>query len=250
MHQHAALTAIRWQISRGEQDAFAAGSHRKLAAAYARGFFDGLTTPYLGLNRDNNLRPDTTVTRLGALAPVAGTDPAAGLTAGNSAPLSDGASVVLLASEEWAAARGLPVLAHLTGCQTAAVDYVHGAEGLLMAPAYAVAALLDRAKLTLQDFDFYEINEAYAAQVLSTLTAWNDEQFCADRLGRAEPLGTIDHNRLNVHGGAVALGHPFAATGGRLIAQLAATLAQRGSGRGLIAICAAGGLGAAAILER
>ena len=171
-------------------------------------------------------------------------------SASNSAPLSDGASVVLLASEEWAAARGLPVFAHLTGCQTTAVDYVHGAEGLLMAPAYAVAALLDRAKLTLQDFDFYEINEAYAAQVLSTLTAWDDEQFCADRLGRAEPLGTIDHNRLNVHGGAVALGHPFAATGGRLIAQLAATLAERGSGRGLIAICAAGGLGAAAILER
>ena len=250
MHQHAARTAMQWRISRVEQNAFAVASHHKLAAAHARRFFDRLTSPYLGLERDNNLRADTTVERLSQLPPVAGTDPAAGLTAGNSAPLSDGASVVLLASEEWAAQRGLPVLAYLIGAQTAAVDYVHGAEGLLMAPTYAVPALLDRVKLTLQDFDVYEINEAYAAQVLCTLKAWCDEDFCIHRLGRAETLGAIDPERLNIHGGAIALGHPFAATGGRLVAQLAATLAERGSGRGLVTICAAGGLGVAAILER
>jgi acetyl-CoA C-acetyltransferase len=250
MHQHAALTAIEWGIGRSEQDELAAASHRNLAAALDRGFFDGLVTPYLGLARDNNLRPGTTVETLAALAPLEGTDPVAGLTAGNSTPLSDGASVVLLASEAWAAARGLPVLAWFAGAQTAAVDHVRAGEGLLMAPAYAVPPMLDRAGLTLQDFDLYEINEAYSAQVLSTLRAWADHGFCSGRLGRDHPLGAIDPCRLNINGGALALGHPFGATGGRILAQTAKALAERESGRALVTICAGGGLGAAAILER
>jgi acetyl-CoA C-acetyltransferase len=250
MHQHAARTALEWGISRTEQDAFAVQSHRRLAAAYDRGDLDGLVTPFRGLARDNNLRPDTTLEVLATLPPIAGTDPTAGLTAGNATPLSDGAAVVLLASDEWAAERGLPVLAHVTGCQTAAVDYVSGAQGLLMAPAYAVPVLLDRLGLSLADFDRVEVNEAYAAQVLCTLAAWADPTFCAEQLGRAEPLGSIDRSRLNVDGGALALGHPFAATGGRLVAQLAAELAALGRGRGLLTVCAASGLGAAVVLER
>lgn len=186
MHQHAALTAMAWVVSRAEQDAFAVDSHLKLAAAQHRGFFDDLVVPHRGLGRDNNVRPDTTVERLAALPPVAGTDPRAGLIADTSAPLSDGASVVLLASDAWASSRGLPVLAYLTWCRTAAVGCVHGAEGLLTAPAYAVAAMLSRAGLTLPDFALNEINEAYAFQVLATLEAWEDSTFCAERLGCAD----------------------------------------------------------------
>ncbi|MFC5997231.1 acetyl-CoA C-acetyltransferase [Quadrisphaera sp. GCM10027208] len=250
MGEHTALTAVEWQVSREAQDELAVQSHHRAAAAYERGFFDDLVTPYLGLERDNNLRPDTSLERLARLKPVFGRGETATMTAGNSTPLTDGASVVLLASEEWAAARDLPVLAYLTWAQTAAVDYVHGDEGLLMAPAYAVPAMLDRAGLTLQDFDFYEIHEAFAAQVLATLKAWEDPIFCAKRLGRDEPLGSIDRDRLNVNGGSLAVGHPFAATGGRIVAQLAKQLAEKGSGRGLISVCAAGGQGVVAILER
>ena len=250
MGQHAALTAVEWQVGRKEQDELAASSHRNLAAAYERGFFDDLTTPYLGLERDNTLRPDTSVEKLAQLKTVFGDGATATMTAGNSTPLTDGASAVLLASEDWAAARDLPVLAYLTWTQTAAVDYVHGGEGLLMAPTYAVARMLDRAGLSLQDFDLYEIHEAFASQVLATLKAWEDPIFCAKRLGRDEPLGSIDPSRLNVNGGSLATGHPFAATGGRVVAQLAKALAERGGGRGLISICAAGGQGVVAILER
>jgi acetyl-CoA C-acetyltransferase len=250
MGDHTALTAVEWQVTREEQDALALASHHNLAAAYERGFFDDLVTPYLGLERDNNLRPDVTAEKLASLRTAFGNGETATMTAGNSTPLTDGASAVLLASEEWAAARDLPVLAYLTWSQSAAVDYVHGGEGLLMAPAYAVAQMLQRAGLTLQDFDFYEIHEAFAAQVLATLKAWEDPIFCAKRLGLSEPLGSIDRSRLNVNGGSLAVGHPFAATGGRIVAQLAKALAEKGSGRGLISVCAAGGQGVVAILER
>jgi acetyl-CoA C-acetyltransferase len=249
MGEHAAITAKRWEIGRAEQDELAAASHQKLAAAYARGFFDDLVTPFLGLTRDATLRPDSTAGQLAKLKPVFG-GPDGTMTAGNSTPLTDGASTVLLAGEEWAAQRRLPVLAYLTFSQTAAVDYVHGDEGLLMAPAHAVPRLLDRAGLTLGDFDFYEIHEAFASQVLATLRAWEDPDFCRDKLGRAEPLGSIDRAKLNVNGSSLAAGHPFAATGGRIVATLAKLLADKGSGRGLISICAAGGQGVTAILER
>jgi acetyl-CoA C-acetyltransferase len=248
MGEHTALMAREWGIGRPEQDELAAESHRKLAAAYDDGFLDDLVMPYLGLERDQNLRPDSTEEKLAKLKPVFG-GPEGTMTAGNSTPLSDGASTVLLASEEWAAQRGLTIQAHLVDAETAAVDYVHKREGLLMAPAYAVPPLLDRNGLTLQDFDFYEIHEAFAAQVLCTLRAWEDPVFCRERLGRAEPLGSIERERINVHGGSLAAGHPFAATGGRIIAGLAKTLHERGTGRGLISICAAGGMGVTAIME-
>jgi acetyl-CoA C-acetyltransferase len=250
MGEHAALTAAEWGIGRAEQDELALRSHRNLAAAYDRGFFDDLVTPYLGLTRDQNLRPDTTPEKLAALAPVFGRGPDATMTAGNSTPLTDGASTVLLASEEWAAARRLPVQAYLTGCETAAVDFVHGGDGLLMAPTYAVPRMLARAGLTLGDFDLYEIHEAFASQVLATLRAWEDPTYCKERLGLDTPLGGVDRDRLNVAGSSLAAGHPFAATGGRIVATLAKLLAERGSGRGLISICAAGGQGVTAILER
>ncbi|GGM02557.1 MULTISPECIES: acetyl-CoA C-acetyltransferase [Micromonospora] len=254
MGEHAARTAVRWDVDRQAQDELALRSHQRLAAAYDRGFFDDLVTPYLGLTRDQNLRPDTSVAKLGALKPVFGTDgPDAGratLTAGNSSPLTDGASTVLLASEQWAREHHLPVLAWFSWSQTAAVDFVSGDEGLLMAPAYAVPRLLERAGTKLQDFDFYEIHEAFAAQVLATLAAWESPEFCADRLGLAAPLGPIDRDRLNVVGSSLAAGHPFAATGGRIVATLAKLLAEAGTGRGLISICAAGGQGVTAILER
>jgi acetyl-CoA C-acetyltransferase len=248
MGEHAALTAREWGIGRREQDELAAASHQKLAAAYDEGFLDDLVTPYLGLERDQNLRPDSSVDKLAQLRPVFG-GPDGTMTAGNSTPLSDGASAVLLSSEQWAAEHGLDVQAYLVDAQTAAVDYVHGGEGLLMAPAYAVPRLLDRHGLALQDFDFYEIHEAFAAQVLCTLRAWEDPVFCRERLGLSEPLGSIDRDRINVRGGSLAAGHPFAATGGRIIAGLAKLLHQRGRGRGLISICAAGGLGVTAIME-
>ncbi|MDU0290591.1 acetyl-CoA C-acetyltransferase [Saccharothrix longispora] len=250
MGEHAAITAKEWGIAREDQDALAAASHRNLAAAYDRGFFDDLVTPFQGLTRDQNLRPDSSVEKLAKLQPVFGRGEGATMTAGNSTPLTDGASTVLLASEEWAAARNLPVLAHLTFSETAAVDYVHGGEGLLMAPAYAVPRMLARAGLTLQDFDFYEVHEAFASQVLATLKAWEDADFCKGRLGLDAPLGAIDRSKLNVNGSSLAAGHPFAATGGRIVATLAKLLAEKGSGRGLISICAAGGQGVTAIVER
>jgi acetyl-CoA C-acetyltransferase len=253
MGDHAAVTAREWGIDRAAQDELALASHQRLAAAYERGFFDDLITPYLGLSTDQNLRADTTLEKLGKLKPVFGTrDDATGatMTAGNSSALSDGASVVLLASEEWAAQRRLPVLAYLSWSQTAAVDFVHGGEGLLMAPVYAVPRMLARAGVGLADFDFYEIHEAFASQVLATLKAWEDADFCKSRLGLDAPLGTIDRSRLNVNGSSLAVGHPFAATGGRLVATLAKLLAEKGSGWGLISICAAGGQGVTAILDR
>ncbi len=250
MGAHTAQTAERWGISREEQDELTVASHLNLAAAYDRGFFDDLVTPYLGLERDETLRPDSSEDKLAKLKPVFGDNGNGTMTAGNSTPLSDGASAVLLSSDEWAEEHSLPVLAHLTHVETAAVDYVHGEEGLLMAPAYAVAKMLDKAGLSLRDFDFYEIHEAFAAQVLFTLKAWEDPSFCAERLGLDEPLGSIDRDKLNVNGSSLAVGHPFAATGGRIIATAAKLLAEKGSGRALISICAAGGQGVVAILER
>ncbi len=249
MGDHAAVTTADWGITREAQDELAVASHRNLAAAYDRGFLDDLVTGYLGLTRDQNLRPDSSMAALAKLKPVFGSDPDATMTAGNSTPLTDGASAVLLGSDDWASERGLPVLAHVVDAQTAAVDYVHGDEGLLMAPAYAVPALLDRQGLTLQDFDFYEIHEAFASTVLATLAAWESEEFCRKRLGRDAALGSIDRSRLNVTGSSLAAGHPFAATGGRIVATLAKLLHEKGSGRGLISICAAGGQGVVAILE-
>ena len=248
MGEHAAIMAREWGIAREEQDELAVHSHRNLAAAYDTGFLDDLVIPFLGLERDQNLRPDSSVEKLAKLRPVFG-GPEGTMTAGNSTPLSDGASTVLLASEEWAAAHGIPVQAYITGAQTAAVDHVHKREGLLMAPAYAMPTMLARAELGLGDFDFYEIHEAFAAQVLCTLKAWEDPVFCRERLGLQEPLGHIDRDRLNVHGGSLGAGHPFGATGGRIVAGLAKMLGQRGHGRGLISICAAGGLGVTAIME-
>jgi acetyl-CoA C-acetyltransferase len=248
MGEHCAIMATEWGVDRGAQDELTVTSHQHLAAAYERGFFDDLLTPYLGLERDQNLRPDSSLERLAKLKPVFG-GPEGTMTAANSTPLSDGASAVLLASEEWAKERGLPVLAYITEAQTAAVDHVHKREGLLMAPAYAMPTMLDRAGLSLQDFDYYEIHEAFAAQVLCTLAAWEDASFCAEKLGRKEPLGSIDRARLNVNGGSLAAAHPFAATGGRIVAGLAKQLHEDGKGRGVISICAAGGQGVVAILE-
>jgi acetyl-CoA C-acetyltransferase len=250
MGEHAAITAKEWEIGREEQDELTVRSHANLAAAYDRGFFDDLVTPYLGLSRDQNLRSDSSVEKLAKLPPVFGKGEGATMTAGNSTPLSDGASAVLLASDEWADAHGLPVLAHLVDAQTAAVDYVHGGEGLLMAPVYAMPVMLARNGLTLQDFDFYEIHEAFASTVLATLKAWEDPEFCKGRLGLDAPLGSIDRSKLNVNGSSLAAGHPFAATGGRIVASLAKQLHEAGPGkRGLISICAAGGQGVVAILE-
>jgi acetyl-CoA C-acetyltransferase len=248
MGEHCAIMASEWEIGRAEQDELALASHQNLAAAYERGFFDDLITPYLGLTRDQNLRPDSSLDKLGKLKPVFGGEDGT-MTAANSTPLSDGASAVLLASEEWANERDLPVLAYLSEAQTAAVDHVHKREGLLMAPAYAMPTMLDRAGLTLQDFDYYEIHEAFAAQVLCTLAAWEDESFCKEKLGRDKPLGAIDRAKLNVNGGSLAAAHPFAATGGRIVAALAKQLHEDGTGRGVISICAAGGQGVVAILE-
>ncbi len=249
MGEHQARTAKHWGITREAQDELTAASHAHAAAAYDRGFNDDLITPFLGLERDQNLRPDSTVEKLGKLKPVFGGENGT-MTAGNSTPLSDGAAVVLLGTEEWAKERGLPVLAYITEMQTGAVGYVDGSEGLLMAPAYAMPKMLDRAGRKLQDFDLYEIHEAFASQVLSTLAAWEDPVFCQQALGRDEALGAIDRSKLNVNGGSLAAGHPFAATGGRIVASLAKALDERGGGRGVISICAAGGQGVVAILEK
>ncbi|MFI6038773.1 acetyl-CoA C-acetyltransferase [Streptomyces sp. NPDC051315] len=246
MGEHAAVTARAWAVGRTAQDELAAASHRRLAAAYERGFFQDLVVPFRGLTRDQNLRPDSTVEKLALLNPVFGLDaPGPTMTAGNSTPLTDGAAVVLLASEEWADARGLEPLAYLTAYETAAVDFVRGdvaggEDGLLMAPAYAVPRMLERAGLGIEDFDLVEIHEAFASQVLATLAAW-------EKRG----LAPVDRDRLNVAGSSLATGHPFAATGARIVATLAKLLAEReGPARGLISVCAAGGQGVTAILER
>ncbi|MGB7216326.1 MAG: acetyl-CoA C-acetyltransferase [Gammaproteobacteria bacterium] len=242
------ITAKQWGITREEQDALALASHRNAVAAYEEGFYDDLLVELKGVKRDNNIRPDTSMEKLAKLPPVFDRSPSGTLTAGNSTPLTDGAAAVLVASEDWARARGLPVLAYLTYAREAAVDFVND-EGLLMAPAYAVSEMLEQAGLALQDFDYYEIHEAFAAQTLATLKAWESEKFCRERLGRDKALGPIDRTKLNVKGGSVAIGHPFAATGARLVATLAKLLHQKGSGRGLISVCTAGGMGVTAILE-
>jgi len=255
MGEHAAVTAKEMGIKRVDQDELAAASHRNMAAAYDRGFFDDLVSPFLGLYRDNNLRADSSPEKLAKLKPVFGVrNGDATMTAGNSTPLTDGASVALLASEEWAAERSIPVLAYFVDGQTAAVDYVNGRDGLLMAPTYAVPRMLARNGLTLQDFDFYEIHEAFASVVLATLAAWESEEYCKERLGLDSALGSIDRSKLNVNGSSLAAGHPFAATGGRILAQMAKQLAEKKADtgqpvRGLISVCAAGGQGVTAILE-
>lgn len=255
MGEHAAVTAKDMGIKRTEQDELAAASHRNMAAAYDRGFFDDLVTPFLGLYRDNNLRAESSVEKLAKLKPVFGVKAGdATMTAGNSTPLTDGASVSLLASEDWAQAHGHEPLAYFVDGETAAVDYVNGKDGLLMAPTYAVPRLLARNGLSLADFDYYEIHEAFASVVLAHLQAWESEEYCKERLGLDSALGSIDRSKLNVNGSSLAAGHPFAATGGRIVAQLAKQLAEKRKEtgqpvRGLISICAAGGQGVAAILE-
>ncbi|KQQ54962.1 acetyl-CoA acetyltransferase [Pseudomonas sp. Leaf127] len=250
MGQHCELMAQTWGIEREAQDRLALDSHLKMAAAYAEGWHDDLLTPFRGLTRDNNLRTDLNLDKLASLKPAFERSARGTLTAGNSTPLTDGASLVLLASEDWARTRGLPILAYWRDGEAAAVDFVRGEEGLLMAPVYAVPRLLARNGLSLQDFDYYEIHEAFAAQVLCTLKAWEDPGYCRTRLGLDAALGSIDLARLNVKGSSLAAGHPFAATGGRIVANLAKLLDVAGSGRGLISICAAGGQGVTAILER
>lgn len=253
MGEHAELMAREWGIPREEQDQLAVASHANLARAYKEGFFADLITPFKGVSKDNNLREGLSIEKLRSLKPCFDKKIAPGqgtLTPGNSTPLTDGASAVLLASEEWAKARNLPIQAYITFSEVAAVDFFNKKEGLLMAPAYAVPRMLARAGISLQDFDFYEIHEAFAAQVLCTLKAWEDPKYCKERLGLDKPLGSIDRSKLNINGSSLAAGHPFAATGGRIVASLAKMLAQKGSGRGLISICAAGGQGVVAILER
>jgi acetyl-CoA C-acetyltransferase len=250
MGDHCELMAREWNIAREDQDRLALASHQKAAAAFERGFYDDLVVEFRSLKRDNILRAETTLEKLATLKPAFDRSSGKGtLTAGNSTPLTDGAAAVLLASDDYAAARGWKVQAYLTHAKVAAVDFV-GGEGLLMAPTVAVSEMLAAAGLTLQDFDFYEIHEAFAAQVLCTLRAWESETYCRDRLGRDQPLGSIDPAKMNVVGSSLALGHPFAATGARIVATLAKLLEQKGSGRGLISICTAGGMGVTAILER
>ncbi|MCZ8379914.1 acetyl-CoA C-acetyltransferase [Mycobacterium sp. CPCC 205372] len=255
MGEHAAITAKEMGIKRVDQDELAAASHRNMAAAYDRGFFDDLVSPFLGLYRDNNVRADSSAEKLAKLKPVFGVKFGdATMTAGNSTPLTDGASVALLASEDWAQQHSIEPLAYYVDGETAAVDYVNGADGLLMAPTYAVPRLLARNGLSLQDFDFYEIHEAFASVVLAHLQAWESEEYCKERLGLDSALGSVDRTKLNVNGSSLAAGHPFAATGGRIVAQLAKQLAEKKKDtgqpvRGLISICAAGGQGVAAILE-
>lgn len=250
MGESCELMAQTWQIPRDEQDRLAFESHHKLAAAYEEGWQNDLMTPFRGLTRDQNLRPDIDLEKIGTLKPVFERGSRGTLTAANSTPLTDGASVVLLASEEWAKARGLPILAYFKDGEAAAVNFVDRQEGLLMAPVYAVPRLLARNGLSLQDFDYYEIHEAFAAQVLCTLKAWEDPEYCKTRLGLDQPLGSIDRSKLNVKGSSLAAGHPFAATGGRIVANLAKLLSVAEQGRGLISICAAGGQGVTAIIER
>ena len=250
MGQHCERMAREWEISREAQDELTFESHQKAAQAWESGFFDDLVTSHAGVIRDNIVRPDTSLEKLASLKPAFDRSSNGTLTAGNSTTLTDGSAAVLLASEEWARKNDLPVTAWLTFGRTASVDFVNGDEGLLMAPTVAVSEMLERAELRLQDFDFYEIHEAFAAQVLCTLKAWESERYCRERLGLNEALGSVDTQRMNVHGGSVAIGHPFAATGARILATLAQTLEKAGSGRGLISVCTAGGMGVAAIVER
>lgn len=248
MGQSAEITAKDFEVSREHQDQLALASHMKAAAAYDNGFYDDLVVPFQDVEEDNNIRRDTTFEKLQALKPSFDKSGTGTMTAGNSTPLTDGAAAVLLASEEWAKQKNLPIIAYLTHCKVAAVNFV-GVEGLLMAPAYAVSDMLKDADLQLQDFDFYEIHEAFASQVIATLKAWQSEQFCRDRLGRNQPMGPIELAKLNVKGGSLAIGHPFAATGARIVATMAKMLHEKGSGRGLISVCAAGGMGVTAIME-
>jgi acetyl-CoA C-acetyltransferase len=251
MGQSCELMAKTWKIGRQEQDELAAQSHLRAAASWQAGFHDELVVPFMGLKRDNNVRADTSVEKLGKLRAVFDPSPAGTLTAGNSTPLTDGAAAVLLASEEWARANGLPVKAWLTYGKTWAVDFASGHEGLLMAPAYAVSSMLKDANLTLQDFDFYEIHEAFAAQVLCTLKAWESADYCRERLGRDAALGSIDRAKLNIKGSSIAMGHPFAATGARILAISAKLFDELPQAkRGLISVCTAGGMGVTAIVER
>jgi len=242
------ITAKEFEIPREHQDQLALASHIKAAAAYDSGFYDDLVTPFRDAEEDNNIRRDTTFDKLQALKPSFDKSGSGTITAGNSTPLTDGAAAVLFASEEWARQKNLPIIAFLTFCKVAAVDFV-GREGLLMAPVYAVSEMLKDANLRLQDFDFYEIHEAFAAQTVATLMAWQSEKFCRDRLGRNAPMGPIELAKLNVKGGSIAIGHPFAATGARIVATMAKLLHEKGGGRGLISVCTAGGMGVTAIME-
>jgi acetyl-CoA C-acetyltransferase len=251
MGESAELMVSAWGISRRDQDQLALESHQKAAAAYAAGFYGDLVHEYLGLTKDDNIRTDSSLERLGALRPAFGGAGGGGsLTAGNSTPMTDGAAAVLLASEAWARQRDLPVLAYLSYGKVAAVDFIDKKEGLLMAPAYAVPKMLGDADLRLQDFDFYELHEAFAGQVLCTLKAWTDPVFCREKLGLPSDLGAIDRAKINVKGGSLAIGHPFAASGARILATLAKILNENKAKRGLIAVCTAGGMGVTAILER
>jgi acetyl-CoA C-acetyltransferase len=250
MGESTELMVKTWGITRADQDQLALESHQKAAAAYAAGFYKDLVREYLGVTQDNNIRSDTSLERLGKLKPSFDFSGTGTLTAGNSTPMTDGASALLLASEAWAREHNLPVLAYLSYGKVAAVDYIEKKEGLLMAPAYAVPRMLNDARLTLQDFDFYEIHEAFAGQVLCTLKAWDDPAFCRDKLRIPAPLGSIDRSKLNVKGGSLAIGHPFAATGSRIVATLAKILDESKAKRGLISICTAGGMGVTAIIER
>jgi acetyl-CoA C-acetyltransferase len=248
MGQSMEITAQKWDVQREHQDQLALASHVKAAAAFDEGWYDDLVVPFMDAEEDNNIRRDSTFEKLSTLKPVFDKGEDATMTAGNSTPLTDGAAAVLLANEDWARKKNLPILAYLTFSKVAAVNYVDD-EGLLMAPAYAVSDMLKQADLSLQDFDFYEIHEAFAAQTIATLKAWQSEDFCRNRLGRNAPMGPIDLSRLNVKGGSIAIGHPFAATGARIVATLAKLLNEQGKGRGLISVCTAGGMGVSAILE-
>ncbi|MBT8103547.1 MAG: acetyl-CoA C-acetyltransferase [Gammaproteobacteria bacterium] len=248
MGESTEITAKQWDVQRDHQDQLALSSHIKAAAAYDAGWYEDLVVPFMDVEEDNNIRRDTTFEKLGALKPVFDRGGAGTMTAGNSTPLTDGAAAVLLASEDWARQKNLPIMAYLTFAKAAAVDFI-GEEGLLMAPAYAVSDMLKQADLELQDFDFYEIHEAFAAQTIATMKAWQSEEFCRNKLGRSQPMGPIDLSRLNMKGGSIAIGHPFAATGARIIGTMAKMLQEQGSGRGLISICTAGGMGVSAIME-
>ena len=248
MGESTEITAKQWDVQREFQDQLALSSHINAAAAYDAGWYEDIVVPFRDVEEDNNIRRDTTLEKLGGLKPVFDKSGEGTMTAGNSTPLTDGAAAVLLASEDWARAKNLPVMAYLTFVKVAAVNFVNE-EGLLMAPAYAVSDMLKQANLSLQDFDFYEIHEAFAAQTIATLKAWQSKEFCRDRLGRDEPMGPIDMSLLNTKGGSIAIGHPFAATGARIIGGLAKMLQEKGSGRGLISICTAGGMGISAIME-
>jgi acetyl-CoA C-acetyltransferase len=248
MGESTEITAKEFEVSREHQDQLALASHMKAAAAYDAGFYDDLVVPFMDAEEDNNIRRDSTFEKLQSLKPVFDNSGEGTMTAGNSTPLTDGAAAVLLASEEWATTKNLQISAYFTFCKVAAVNFV-GVEGLLMAPAYAVSEMLSDANLNLQEFDFYEIHEAFAAQTIATLKAWQSEQFCRERLGRNQPLGPIELGKLNIKGGSLAIGHPFAATGARIVATMAKLLQEKGSGRGLISVCTAGGMGVTAIME-